>query len=221
MGNWKMKNILIFLLLSLGTNAQKIRPLFGVSYYIDSSFEKSAFRDIKLGVEYELAYFSRPEIEVNYMFGDLETYTNRDNTGLLISEYSKNVSAINYSFCPKIILGNKSRDNFGYLHILPKYTYSNIEANSSIVYIDPSNLNKYVEKKERTSNNRHSFGIGLGCVLDFSEDNTQSCAFNIYFNNLDLGSVLNMPGENYRYSTKDVIGFGVNYYYSFKKKKTN
>ncbi|OXA99139.1 hypothetical protein B0A75_11980 [Flavobacterium oncorhynchi] len=188
-----MKNILVlFFLISFGTYAQKIRPFVGVLAYIDTDFDKSVFGDFKLGADYKLVYYLNPEIEINYMYGVLEKLTNRDDTGLVLSEYSKKVSAVNYSFCPKIILGNKNGDGSGYLQILPKYTYSSIEASVYRVSRNPSDLSKPIEEKEKISDNQHSFGIGLGYVVDFSDENSQSLALNIYFNNIDLGNALNM-----------------------------
>lgn len=214
-----MKNILgFFFLISLGTYAQKIRPFVGVSAYIDTDFSKSFFGDLKIGAEYKLAYYLKPEIEINYMFGTLEELTDRDDTGLVLSEYSKKVAAINYSFCPKIILGNKNGDGSGYLQILPKYTYSSIQASGHRVSRNPTNLSKPLEVKEKISDKQHSFGIGLGYVIDISDDNSHSLALNIYFNNIDLGNALNMLKQDTRFKTQDVIGFGLNYYFVFKKR---
>lgn len=214
-----MKKILgLFFLISFGTYAQKIRPFVGVSAYIDTDFNKSFFGDLKAGAEYKLAYYLKPEIEISYMFGVLEELTDRNDEGLVLSEYSKKVSAINYSFCPKIILGNKNGDGSGYLQILPKYTYSSIQATGNRVSRNPSNLSKPIEEKEKVSDNQHSFGIGLGYVTDLSDDNSQSLAFNIYFNNIDLGNALNMLKQDRKFNTQNVIGLGVNYYFTFKKK---
>ncbi|WP_202702172.1 hypothetical protein [Flavobacterium sp. UGB4466] len=214
-----MKNIFtLFFLISLGTYAQKIRPFVGVSAYIDTDFDGSLFGDLKMGAEYKLVYYLKPEIEINYMFGALEKLTDRDNTGLLLSEYSKKVSAVNYSFCPKIILGNKNGDGTGYLQILPKYTYSSIQATGNRLSRNQGNLSKPLEEKEKVSTNQHSFGIGLGCAIDLTDDNSQSLAVNIYFNNINYGSALNMLKQDRKFKTQDVIGFGLNYYFVFKKK---
>jgi len=216
-----MKNILaLFFLISLGTYAQKIRPFVGVSGYIDTDFDKSFFGDLKIGAEYKLAYYLKPEIDINYMFGTLEELTKRDDTGLVLSVYAKKVSAVNYSFCPKIILGNKNGDGSGYLQILPRYTYSSIQASGHRVSRNSTNLSKPIEEKEKTYDIQHSFGIGLGHVIDFSDDNSQSLAINIYFNNIDLGNALNMLKQDRRFKTQDVIGFGLNYYFVFKKRST-
>lgn len=212
-----MKNILgLFFLISFGTFAQKIRPFVGVAAYIHTDFDKSVFGDLKAGVEYKAFYYLKPEIEINFMYGVLGEVTDRDEAGLVMSEYSKRVSAVNYSFCPKIILGNKD-DGDGYMQILPKYTYSNIQATGHRFSRNPNDLSKPIEEKKKASNNQHSFGIGLGYVIDFSDD-TQSLALNIYLNNIDLGKALSNLEQDKRFNTQYVIGFGLNYYFSFKKK---
>jgi hypothetical protein len=214
-----MRYIVIFLLVSFGNFAQRVRPFVGVSGYIDSDFIKSGFADLKAGTEYNATYYLKPEIEINYMFGVLEKLTNRDDAGLILSEYSKKVSAVNFSLCPKIILGNKGDDGAsGYLQILPKYTYSKIEAQGYRLSRNSNDLSKPIEERENKPESRHSLGIGIGYVFDLSDENPDSIALNIYFNNIDLGNALNMLKQDMRYKTNDVIGFGVNYYFSLKKK---
>jgi hypothetical protein len=214
-----MKYIVVFLLVSFGTFAQKVRPFLGVSGYIDSDFSQSGFADLKAGAEYNATYYLKPEIEISYMFGVLEKLTDRDDAGLILSEYSKKVSAVNFSICPKIILGNKDEDGTsGYLQILPKYTYSKIEANGYRLSRNPNDVSKPIEERENKPDSRHSLGIGVGYVFDLSDENPDSIALNIYFNNIDLGNALNSLKQDRRYKTNDVIGLGVNYYFSLKKK---
>ena len=55
-------------------------------------------------------------------------------------------------------------------------------------------------------------------VVDFLYVISQSIALNIYLNNVDLGKALNKLETNKRFNTEYVIGFGVNYYFSLKKK---
>jgi len=214
----QMKKILLLLiLLTFTTYAQKIRPFIGCSAYVHTDFENRGFGELKLGAEYKFFYYLKPEIEISYMFGNLEGFTNYDETGLAISEYSQKVSAVNYSFSPKFILGNKD-DGDGYVQILPKYTYSNIQASGHRFSRNPIESPKPIEEKKKVSSNEHSFGIGLGYVVDFSDENSQSIALNIYLNNVDLGKALNKLETNKRFNTEYVIGFGVNYYFSLKKK---
>lgn len=215
-----MRYSILFFLISVVAFAQKTRPFVGCGVYIDSDFKNSTFVDFKLGTEYKATYYLKPEIEISYMFGNLEELTNRDNAGLVLSDYSKKVAALNFSFCPKIILGNKDEDGTaGYLQILPKYTYSRIEANGYLLSKNPNNASKTTETNETILDTKNSIGIGIGYVLYFSEGNSDSIALNLYFNNIDLGNALNGLKQERRYKTNDVVGFGVNYYFSFKHKK--
>lgn len=213
-----MKNILqLLVLLSFGTYAQKLRPFIGVSGYIHSDFDNKGFGDLKLGAEYKIFYYLKPEIEISAMLGALEEVTNRDETGITMSVHSTKVYSVNYSFSPKFILGNKEGGD-GYITIFPKYTYSAIQANSDTAIRNPDNLSQPIEKKDKVSASHHSFGIGVGYVIDFSDDNPQSLALNLYLNNVNLGKALNKLETQNIYNTQYVIGFGVNYYFSFKKK---
>lgn len=208
-------------MVSFGSFAQKIRPFIGVSGYIDSDFVNSGFADIKVGLEFNATYYLKPEIEINYMFGDLEKLTYRDDVGLVLSEYSKNVSAVNFSFCPKICLGNKGKyGSSDYIQILPKYSYSMIEAKGYKVSRNPNDLSKPIKESEIIPDVKHSIGIGVGYVFYLSQENTDTLTLNLYFNNIDLGNALNGLKQDRRYKTQDVIGFGVNYYFSFKKKQS-
>ena len=221
MGNWKiikMKNILrLLVLMSFGSYAQKIRPFVGVSGYIHTAFDNSGFGDLKLVAEYKVFYYLKPEIEISFMLGALEEVTNRNEAGIVTSVNNTKVSAVNYSFCPKFILGNKD-DSDGYIIIFPKYTYSAIQANGETFIRNPDNLSSPIEKKDKASANQHSLGIGVGYVIDFSDDNTQSLALNLYLNNVNLGKALNQLEQEKNFNTEYVIGFGVNYYFTFKKK---
>ncbi|WP_300976670.1 hypothetical protein [Flavobacterium sp.] len=215
-----MRYILAFLLISFSSFAQDLRPYLGFGVYYSTDFDKSTFVDVRTGVEYKIASFLRPEIEVSYTFGNLEDLPSVDNSGVVLSEYFKSVSAVNYSLCPKIILGAKDEDGAsGYLQILPKYTYSRIEATGDKISRNPTNPSNSIKETEKAIEYRHSLGIGLGWVVDFSSNNYDSISFNIYFNNIDLGNALNMLHQERRFKTDDVLGFGVSYYFSFKKKK--
>jgi len=214
----QMKKILLLLiLLTFTTYAQKIRPFVGVSGYIHNSFENSGFGEVKLGAEYKVFYYLKPEIEISAMLGALEEVTNRDETGMIISVNSTKVSAVNYSFSPKFFLGNKE-DGDGYIAFFPKYTYSTIHVNGDTATRNPDNLLPPIEKKDKASANQHCFGIGVGYLIDFSDDNSQSLALNLYLNNVNLGKALNKSGLEKTLNTEYVIGFGVNYYFSLKKK---
>ncbi|WP_123955267.1 hypothetical protein [Flavobacterium cheongpyeongense] len=214
-----MKKIIgLFFVISISSFAQKIRPFVGVSAYIHTDFDKSVIGDLKAGAEYRALYYLMPEIEINFMYGVLQNVTNRNDIGLVISEYSRKASVINYSFSPKIILGNKNPDGSGYIQILPKYTYSDIYAKGTTFKRNPANLSQPLEEKEKASSSQHSFGIGIGYVTALSDNGSQSLALNIYLNNVDLGKALNKLKHDKTFNTETVIGIGLNYYFSLKKK---
>ena len=213
-----MKNFLrLLVLISFGTYAQKIRPFVGASAFVHTAFDNSGFGEVKLGAEYKIFYYLKPEIEISAMFGALEDVTNRNENGIIMSVNSTKVSAINFSFSPKFILGNKD-DGDGYINIFPKYTYSAIHANGDTFIRNPDNLSPPIEKKEKASTNQHSFGIGVGYVINISDDDTQSLALNLYLNNINLGKAVNQLQQEKNLNTEYAIGFGVNYYFSFTKK---
>lgn len=85
-----MKNILgLFFLISFGSFAQKVRPFVGLSGYIHTAFESRGFGDIKLGAEYKIFYYLKPEMEISFMLGALEKVTNSNESGIVVSEYSQ------------------------------------------------------------------------------------------------------------------------------------
>ena len=212
-----MRYILVILLISFGSFAQKTRPYLGCGVYYSTDFNKSTFADVRAGIEYKITNYLRPEVEVNYMFGSLEDLQSVDDIGVVLSEYFKSVAAVNYSLCPKIVLGTKDEDGAsGYLQILPKYTYSRVEATGNRFSRNPSNSSTAIKESEKAIDYRHSLGIGLGWVTDFSNKNYDSIAFNVYFNNIDMGNALNRLNQERRFKTDDVLGFGVTYYFSFK-----
>jgi len=57
-----MKNfLLLFVLISFGTYAQKVRPFVVASAYVDTAFENSVFGELKLGAEYKIFYYLNPK----------------------------------------------------------------------------------------------------------------------------------------------------------------
>jgi len=212
-----MKNIFIIIILiiiCLKVNAQIVRPYVGAAGYIHSSFEKSLFVGVDGGAEFKINRFIKPEIDISYFYGSLGDATDYGSQGQLISIFSSYASAINFNFCPKICLGNKSQ-NESYLVILPKYSFSNVTAVGEFTSLNSNNLK--TTTKETISDWQHSLGIGVGVDFNVSDNNTDSFCFAIYYQNVDLGKALNQlahSGESI--STKNVIGAGFNYFFGNK-----
>ncbi len=100
MGNWKiikMKNILrLLVLMSFGSYAQKIRPFVGVSGYIHTAFDNSGFGDLKLGAEYKVFYYLKPEIEAELKRFDQSLSPFNDSS--VISRVNRNEELVTDSF---------------------------------------------------------------------------------------------------------------------------
>lgn len=204
---------------SINVTAQRMRPFIGGTAYLHTDFERSSFVNFSLGSEIKVVKFFSPEIEVSYMFGTLQEVVIRDEKGLTMSISEKSTSAINYSFSPKIIIGDYEEDS-AYLQILPRYTFSRIEAKRELASRNPIDLSKPIFITEKTSNTQHSLGIGVGYLYNFSGEYSNSLALNLYFNGVNLGKALNkLNSGSYSYDTQDVMGLGINFYLGLKKKK--
>jgi opacity protein-like surface antigen len=217
-----MKYSFYFLLLvvSLSTNAQHVRAFTGLGVYLDNDFNNSTFIGAKIGTEFKLTSFLKPELEINYQVGALKDVEIRDSQGNLSNFFVKKVSAINYGFCPKIAIGDSDNEKgTGHFVILPRYSISKIEATGNYTIINQSNLSKSIEEKEIITTWQHSLGIGIGIDVGVS-NNYDTIALNLYYNGIDMGNALNNLKYNgtAKFSTKNVIGFGINYYFSFKKR---
>jgi hypothetical protein len=214
-----MKKIILFTLLVISINAkgQTVRGFGGFSAYLQWDFEKSSYAGLNAGAEYKITSYLMPELECSYFFGSLEE-TSRYNTEFIqTSSYTRSVSSLNFSFCPKIALGNK-KDGAGYLVILPRYTFSQIEAKGDFIAVNESKT--LTESRDFQKGSQHSLGIGIGCNIDTSDENSNSLCLILYYNGVNLGKVINDMeySSGYKINDKGVLGAGLNYYFSFKKK---
>lgn len=206
---------------SVSIFAQKLRSFVGGAAYLHTDFERSAFGNFSLGSEIKVVKFFRFEIEVGYMLGNLQDVIIRNDKGLTMSASEKSVSAMNYSFCPKIIIGDYEEDS-GYIQILPRYTFSSIDAKRELTSRNPIDLSNPIRERKKVSDVQHSLGIGVGYIFNFPGENQNSLALNLYYNGIDLGKALNKLNTNsdsYNYSTQDAMGLGINFYLGLKKKK--
>lgn len=217
------KSIIYFLLIlfSLNSNAQNIRGIAGISAYLDNDFQKSAFIEAGAGLELKINRFIKPEVGFSYFTGTLENDITRNSQGIAIDVLEKKASAINFSFTPKICLSS-SEVTAGDVsfQILPVYNISKVEAQGNYTIINQSNTSGSVSKKETISQWQHSIGIGLGIDIALSDKNFDSLSINLYYNGVNMGEVLTDLNHNEAtYSTDNVFGFGVKYYFGFIKKK--
>ncbi len=207
--------VVLFLLSFVFVNSQIVKPFVGGGFYIHSDFEKPGFLSLRSGAEFNASKYIKPEIEISGLLGSLESSSKLDANNVMIAEINRSVSAVNFSFTPKIILGNELVSSF---EILPKYSISTIEAHkNSYAY---ANGNFTSVKKEIAKEWSQSFGIGIGVNFNFSDEYSDSMSLILDLQGVDLGKPLNKlsPNAN-RVDTKWTIGFGINYYFNLKKKK--
>lgn len=205
---------------SLHSNAQKVRGIAGISAYLDSDFQKSAFIDVGGGLEFKINRFIKPEVGFSYFIGTLENDITRNSQGTAIDVLEKKASAINFSFTPKICLsGPEVNAGDVSFHILPVYNISKVEAEGNYTIINQSNTSSSVSKKEVISQWQHSLGIGLGIDIALSDKNFDSLAVNLYYNGVNMGKVLtDLSHNDATYRTDNLFGFGFKYYFGFNKK---
>ena len=211
-----MKRIILFALfaISFGTHAQLVRPFMGVSLYLQWDFEKSKYAGVNAGTEFKVTSYFMPELECSYYFGSIEDASKyKIDTNFTQTEwYVRSVSSLNFSFCPKICLGNKN-DGTNYLVILPRYTLSRINANGSFSNYNESN--NIVVADEFQTDIQHSLGLGVGINVFLSNETSSSLCLILYYNGVNMGKVINEldHSSGYEFNSNGVLGAGLNYYF--------
>ncbi len=213
-------SILILLFLeSFIIHAQRIKPFGGFSLYRDVGFENSGYGGVHAGAEFKINKYIRPEIETSFIFGNLENSSKLDDIVNVTDLFERKVYAINFSFSPKISLGdNDEGDSF--ISIRPKYNFSKIQASGTHIVVNQSNPAKSVQTQNNYTEWRHSLGIGIGFHIYVSEKNSNTLAFILYYQGIQMGNALSqLKFSNENFTTKDVLGIGVTYYIGGKNKE--
>lgn len=111
----------------------KILEVFGgFSVNLGGLLEKSIFVGVSCGAEFKIKRFIKPEIEFNTLFIPIDDVELRDDQSNIKDIFRRSAHALNFNFCPKICLGNNG-ENDTYFVILPKYTFSKVEAKANIL----------------------------------------------------------------------------------------
>lgn len=214
-----MKNIFLAILLVITSSlqAQRIRTFVGIAGYLDTDYNGSIFGSASTGLEFKIINNFRPEIELGVMYGTPETFTNYTETGLVQNVFERTTTAINYSFCTKIYLGNPDDSNVGIV-ILPKYTYSKVFGKTESTTRNTNDLSKPIIEKKSANTWDDSFGIGIGISVNFSEKYYHSADLILYFNGVNLGTALKTINSDSTLNTKDTLGLGFLVYFGGKRK---
>jgi hypothetical protein len=211
--------ILFILLISFNSSSQKLRPFVGTGAFVHLySFEKdlqsSPALSLSAGLEYRLISFLSPEIEVNYMFGKFKNKTDSNGTGSPSIGSDKNFSTVNFTFCPKILLGNCDKSSCAYLQILPKYMFSFIDVTET-----KGNNTLGSPMTERSlSVWQHNIGLGVGLVINFDTWYSNSLAINMCYNSIRVSGPFDQlnPGTE---PTDNVGVYGLEFKYYFGVKR--
>lgn len=214
-----MKKLILIILVAFSFNlhAQRLRPFVGLSLYKDTEFNKSIFGSVATGLEFKVINNFRPELQFDAMYGALETLTDYDINGNLQSIKEGSATAINYSICSKIYLGNPEVDEMCIV-ILPKYTLSKVFGKSEISTTNTVNPSKPIIEKNSDSTTDHSFGIGVGVSYNFSEKYYHSVDFILYLNGVNLGAAINKINNDTILNSRSTFGCGFLVYFGGKIK---
>ncbi|MCP2029761.1 hypothetical protein L1276_004955 [Flavobacterium sp. HSC-32F16] len=214
------KNIFYFLLIlfSMHLNAQ-VRASIDLGLYRHTDFKESGYIQGGLGLEVKAYKFLKPEVAVSYYYGSLEDHNKLDALGNTTSAAKVNGSALNFGFTPKICL---SCGEYGagdaLLQILPIYNISRIEAQQNYTTINQNNPSQSKTEKDIVTEWQQSLGIGIGVDIILSDKNYDSLAVNLYYTGVNMGKALGeVESTETRYDSR-TLGFGLNYYFGFKKK---
>lgn len=214
------KTTLCFLLIlfSALSNAQ-IRASIDLGLYRHTDFQESGYIQGGLGLEVRAYKFLKPELAVSYYYGMLEDYSKLDAAGNITSIEKVDAYALNFGFTPKICLscGEFSAGD-ALLQILPIYNISRIEAQQNYSTINPNNSTVLKTEKNIVTEWQQSVGIGVGVDIILSDKNYDSLSVNLYYTGVNMGKALaEVESTNTRYDSR-TLGFGLNYYFGFRKK---
>lgn len=216
----KMKSkIILFLLFSIAVNAQLAKPFFGFGVSYNTKFENKGFGNISTGVEFSFLKYVKPEIEIGFFFGKAHVDYKFDDQYKIINQLEKSFSSLNFSFSPKIVW--KQDDDDGYFfQIMPKYSVARVEAIGNYYNVNQNENTIAFAERQVLKSVKQSFGIGIGICFSVSEQDIDAIALNLYYNNNNFGGLLNdLKYNSNKNNTKNVLGFGVNYYFGTKKKQ--
>jgi hypothetical protein len=210
--------LILFTFSFIFANAQIVRPYIGIATYFHTDFSNSVFLSLKSGSEFNLNKYLKPEIEISGMIGALEDLTKRDENNKITEEYTRSISSVNFSVCPKIIFGN-AKELDSYFVILPKFTISNIEAHGNLTTYNNTGVS-IANQRKIVKNWSQSVGFGIGYNFDLSDNNPDSLCIILDLQGVELGEAINKINEyESRVNTKWTFGLGFNYYFNLKKKK--
>lgn len=214
--------ILIFVSIS-NLSAQKIKGFGSVGAFLSTnSFQKSTYGNGGFGLEYNLNSFFRPEVEIAIFTGVMQNIDNIDySNGYITDSYKRSFWATNLSFSPKFTI-NISTDfeRISNFQIMPRLNFTRTVAEGKLYVLNDKKTSLDFAESERIIDFSQSIGIGVGVYFELSDKKSDAIAFNLYYHNINFGKDLSdLKHAESKIETHQVIGFGLNYYFGFVKKK--
>ncbi len=220
-----MKKLILFFffLNSTFSFSQTVRAFGTFGVYRAISFEGNGFANFGGGLELKIFKHLRPEIEATYYIGALPNVENFDYVNSVTRDFLvRTVSAVNYSLSPKIMfdVGQDDLVDRYFLQITPKFNFTNVTATGEFFELNNKKTNYLVSAEDTFSEKRQSFGIAIGLIMQFWKNNYDALAFNLFYNNIDIGNSINqLKFKNNSINTSTAFGAGLSYYLGFTKKK--
>lgn len=188
----------------------------GLGQNFNTSFERSIYVNASTGVQFNIDGYVKPEFELRFFYGNLEDNTIYDvaNDFKLLKNVLTSFQAINWSVTPNFSFPLGESKSW-YLSLKPKYNYAEIKATDVIfVYQDSKIIHSEVVREGIS----RSFGINIGILGKVWSESFDSVLMSVFMDNINFNKVIKSP-NNRDVDTKYNLGFGVTYYFSFKKKK--
>ena len=218
LGRFKKVVVLVILISSISF-AQKIRGFGGVDGFLNRSFDQSGFAAINVGAEYKINDFFKPEVKLGYFLAALQDRTSVDSNGLETELLVRTATAFNIGIITKINFGDE--DDTVHFQILPIYNYVNVIAKGSQFTLNAAKTDLIKTAANKFVDKRHSVGFGIGVLFDLSDETFQSIAINLLYNNVDIGNALtSLNYSNRTFRTDQSLGLGIKFYFGFVRKKT-
>jgi hypothetical protein len=215
--------LILFFLNSTFSFSQTIRAYGTFGVYRSINFEGNGFANFGGGLELKFFKHVRPEIEATYYIGTLPDVENFDYVNSVPRDFLvRTVSAVNYSLAPKIMfdVGQDDRVDRYYLQIIPKFNFTSVTARGDFFELNNNKTNYLVSAEDKFSEKRKSFGIAIGLIMQFWEKSYDALAFNLFYNNIDIGNAINqLKFKNNSINTSTAFGLGLSYYIGFTKIK--
>ena len=198
---------------------QRIRPFVGINFYRETNFNNSIIGSLNTGIEIRVFNFFRPQFEVDLMYGKPEPSETFNDSFVVQNVTYRKVSAINYSFCPKINIGNSDDSSDGMLIILPRYTCSQVMGSTESYTRSSNQQTPAMAINKSTTTLVHSIGIGIGFLFDITNTHNHAMAITLNYNGVNLGSALKKLDDSSTINTSGAFGIGLNIYFGGKIKE--